>query len=182
MTVGTKKTVLATVITVLLTAVIVPAAYWFISAVVDDAFGLQRLVQSPALPILSALAFLIGIFWIYWAYSYLYFVGRGLPTEIFGRALHPTRYLVTTGPYAYTRNPMMFGLLFILLGVALLQGSISGLVMAPMLMGLLLVYLVAFEEPGLRNRFGEDYAEYRSHVPLLLPRFSPYLHEPVATS
>ena len=117
---------------------------------------------------------LIGVFWILWAWSYLLFVGQGLPLEVLGRALHPTQILVTTGPYAYTRNPMVLGLRFILLEVAFFRGTLSGFVMVPAVGLLTWGYLAIFEERGLMKRFGASYEKYRRDVPLLFPRLSAY--------
>ena len=67
-----------------------PVGYWFISLALDRAIGLRPFAVYPVSLILAAAAFLIGVFWAFWSYSYLIFVGKGLPLEVFGRALHPT--------------------------------------------------------------------------------------------
>jgi protein-S-isoprenylcysteine O-methyltransferase Ste14 len=108
------------------------------------------------------------------------FVGKGMPFEVFGYALHPTRTLVTTGPYAYVRNPALIGMLFLLLGVAFLARSLAGIVLVPIVAGFAVVYLAQFEEKALARRFGDEYDEYRRNVPLLIPRLKPYIHEPAA--
>lgn len=178
MNTSTHKTVLGTAASLLLLGIVAPAAFWAISAGIDRALGLSRLVGEPWSSIVCAASALIGVFWIGWAWSYLHFVGRGLPLEVFGKALHPTQVLVTTGPYSYTRNPMVLGLLFILLGVAFFRGSLSGFVMVPAIGLAAWLYLAAFEERGLVARFGADYEKYRTGVPLLFPRLSAYVHAP----
>ena len=179
--IGTKKALLGLVATGLGLGVAAPAAFWLVSLLLDRAFGLGPVAPVPVSLILAAAAILVGAFWVSWSYSYLFFVGKGLPLEAFGRALHPTSILVTAGPYAYTRNPMVLGALFTLLGVALLRRSVAGIVMVPALAGVAAAYLVGFEEKALVKRFGEDYGEYRRNVPMLIPRLSPYVHEPVST-
>ena len=179
MSISVKKAVVGIALSVVGVGLVIPVAFWFVALALDRAFGLKPMFGKPSSQILSAAAILVGAFWISWAYSFLLFVGKGLPLELFGRAFHPTRILVTTGPYAYTRNPVVLGLLFVLLGVAILGGSISGLVMVPIVAVLTLLYLLAFEEKGLVGRFGADYEEYRRNVPRLVPRISPYIHEPV---
>ena len=116
------------VITLVLAGIAAPVVFWFISRWLDREIGFGPIMSAPISLILGAAAILFGVFWVSWAHSYLLFVGKGVPLEVFGWAIHPTRVLVTTGPYAYTRNPMALGLLFILLGVAFLRGSISGLI------------------------------------------------------
>lgn len=178
MSISTHKSVLGTAASLVLIGIVAPAVFWVVSAAIDMALGLPRVVGTPWSQVVSGAAALIGVFWILWAWSYLLFVGRGLPLEVFGRALHPTKVLVTTGPYAYTRNPMILGLLFILLGVAFLRGSVSGLVLVPVIGFGVWLYLVEFEEKGLIARFGETYQTYRRGVPLLFPRLSAYVEAP----
>jgi protein-S-isoprenylcysteine O-methyltransferase Ste14 len=182
MTVTVKKAVFALVVSVVALGVAVPVAFWFACNALDAALGLQPVIPRPVSLILAAAAVLIGVFWATWAYSYLVFVGKGVPLEAFGRALHPTRFLVTAGPYAYVRNPMMLGLFFGLLGVACLARSLSGLILVPIIAALFLIYAKRFEEPHLVRRFGADYEEYRGNVPSLIPRLSPYVHETAANA
>lgn len=159
---------------------LVPLAFWLLALAIDRAFGWGSILSKPIAQILAATSILIGMFWASWSYSYLVFVGRGLPQELFGVALHPTRVLVTTGPYAYSRHPMVIGLMFLLLGVALLEQSIAGLILIPIVAILMLIYEMEFEEKALAKRFGADYEEYRRNVPMFIPRISPYVHETVA--
>ena len=77
--------------------------------------------------------------------------------------------LATSGPYAYTRNPLYFGSIVIAAGFALaaLRWEIA--------VGLVLLFLAIYvpvirgEEQFLSERFA-NYAAYRSRVPRLLPR------------
>lgn len=174
MTVSTRKAIFGISLSLVLIGAAAPAAYWYIAQALDRAFGLEHISDSPILLILAAFSFLVGLFWVTWAYTYLLFVGKGLPLEAFGTALHPTQILVTTGPYAYTRNPSIIGLLFLLLGVALLERSISGFILLPVVVAIIIPYLIIFEERALGARFGDEYAHYRSSVPLLIPRLVPY--------
>lgn len=151
----------------------VPLAYYAFCSVIDGLLKLPPL--SAALlnvyPFLTAFSVVVGLFWIFWAYSYLHFVGLGSPVEAFQVALHPTQQLVTTGPYAYSRNPMFLGVLFLLLAVALNGRSVTGLLLLPIILLVGLEYIRAYEEPALRKRFGDEYKQYRRSVPALIPRF-----------
>ena len=149
--------------------VALPAAFWLVCVGVDHALGLTGVIGEPWTSVLSAVCALIGVFWILWAWSYLLFVGQGLPLEVFGRALHPTQVLVTTGPYAYTRNPMVLGMLFLMLMIAFANGRLSGFVAVPVIALGSWLYLSVFEERGLVARFGDDYERYRasSYFPAL---------------
>jgi protein-S-isoprenylcysteine O-methyltransferase Ste14 len=85
----------------------------------------------------------------------------------------PTRRLVARGPYRQTRNPMITGVLFILLGESVLCGSGALLAWAAAFFAGNTAYFKLSEEPGLVTRFGEEYVEYRGNVPMWLPRLKP---------
>jgi len=155
---------------------VLPVAFWLVSWGLDSLFRLPPLpINRPVTLIVTGLSWSIGLFWMLWGYSTLIYVGGGSPLEAFGVAIEPTKQLVSAGPYAYVRNPMVFGFLFVLLGVAFLVGSISGLVLVPVAGVAAAVYLRVFEEKGLVRRFGIAYEHYREHVPLLIPRATPYV-------
>ena len=90
----------------------------------------------------------------------------------------PTRRLVVAGPYRYTRNPMISGVLFILVGEAILLGSPALTLWAALFFTGNHFYFQWSEEPGLAKRFGEDYQPYRTHVPRWLPRPFPWTPGP----
>jgi protein-S-isoprenylcysteine O-methyltransferase Ste14 len=74
-------------------------------------------------------------------------------------------YLLTRGPYKYSRNPMYIAELALWLGWAILFGSIivfvGFLVMGPVMNS----RIVSLEERDLEARFGEAYREYKNKVP-----------------
>ena len=83
----------------------------------------------------------------------------------------PTSRLVAVGPYRYTRNPMITGVATTLAGQALLFGSRW---IAYWLLTFVVInqgYFILSEEPGLEDRFGEDYRAYKRAVPRWIPRF-----------
>ena len=78
--------------------------------------------------------------------------------------------LTTTGPYAYTRNPLYLGSLIIALGFTLASRSwIVAAIAAAMLFGIY-VPVIRSEEKFLRSRFPQ-FDEYCREVPRLWPRF-----------
>ena len=81
-------------------------------------------------------------------------------------------YLLTTGPYRYTRNPMYVGAIAIWTGWSVLLGSkpvAAGLgVIATGLQG-----AVAFEEHTLTQRWGDEYRDYTSRTARWLGRPRP---------
>jgi protein-S-isoprenylcysteine O-methyltransferase Ste14 len=90
----------------------------------------------------------------------------------------PPRELVVRGPYRYVRNPMISGVLLVLVGEALVLRSRAHAVWALTFFAINAVYIPLVEEPGLERRFGDRYREYRRHVPRLLPRPRPWSQDP----
>jgi protein-S-isoprenylcysteine O-methyltransferase Ste14 len=86
----------------------------------------------------------------------------------------PPRRLVVRGPYRFVRNPMISGVLLVLIAEAMLLVSRPHALWALTFLAMNLVYIPLFEEPMLRLRFGEPYREYCKHVPRILPRLSPW--------
>ena len=80
--------------------------------------------------------------------------------------------LTTTGPYAYTRNPLYLGSTLIAAGFAV--ALMSWLVALVLAVGFLLIYVpvIAGEERFLRATFS-DFDAYCRRVPRLLPRLTP---------
>ncbi len=87
---------------------------------------------------------------------------------------NPTRQLVVEGVYRHVRNPMISGVFAILLGESLVAGSVPLFVWFLVFVTINAIYIPFFEEPGLRRRFGNDYEEYRRHVPRWIPRLRPW--------
>ncbi|HKJ25479.1 MAG TPA: isoprenylcysteine carboxylmethyltransferase family protein [Myxococcota bacterium] len=85
----------------------------------------------------------------------------------------PTHRLVVRGPYRRVRNPMISGVLFVLLGEALVFRSPSVLGWWALFFLANAVYLPLSEEPGLEARFGDDYRRYKCQVPRWIPRLTP---------
>lgn len=137
----------------------------------DRLFGFEPWRSGLLTTAFGSLVILSGLFWMIWSWHSLLTIGRGHPQEVFGFPLAPrTERLVIVGPYSYTRNPMLFGLLLLLVGWGIVLGSLSATAFSPLLLvALLLLHFKFFEEPGLQRRFGEEYEGYRHQVPPILP-------------
>ncbi len=83
------------------------------------------------------------------------------------------KQLTTSGPYAYTRNPLYLGSLGMAAGFAI--AARSSWVVALMLLVFILIYapVIAGEERFLGKTFPE-YEDYARSVPRILPRLTPY--------
>jgi protein-S-isoprenylcysteine O-methyltransferase Ste14 len=85
-------------------------------------------------------------------------------------------YLVTTGPYAFVRNPLYAGNMMIYLGVGVMSMALFPWLHLAAAGWFYLQYalIVSREEEYLRETFGKAYAVYCSAVPRFFPRLSPY--------
>ncbi len=82
--------------------------------------------------------------------------------------------LVVRGPYRYVRNPMISGVLAILLGEALILGSLPLIYWFPLFFLLNAIYIPLIEERDLARRFGDDYLNYKINVPRWIHRLKPW--------
>jgi protein-S-isoprenylcysteine O-methyltransferase Ste14 len=81
--------------------------------------------------------------------------------------------LATSGPYAYTRNPLYLGSLLIGVGFAVAARSwwVGGVLV--MMFFAIYIPVIRGEEAFLRKQFPE-FEEYARNVPRMLPRIIPY--------
>ena len=85
----------------------------------------------------------------------------------------PTRELVSTGAYRYSRNPMKAGLFLVLAGEALATQSAALTAWFACFAIVNIVYIRLHEEPGLANRFGARYRDYCERVARWWPALRP---------
>ena len=76
----------------------------------------------------------------------------------------PATTVVADGVYRYTRNPMYLGMTLIYLALALATDSGVALLLAPALLAVVQVGVIAREERYLEAKFGDDYRRYRASV------------------
>ncbi|MGD9033234.1 MAG: isoprenylcysteine carboxylmethyltransferase family protein [Desulfobacteraceae bacterium] len=114
-------------------------------------------------------AVVLGLVLLIWTISLFARLGRGTlaPWE-------PTKRLVVSGPYRHARNPMITGVLFIVLGEALLFESWPIGIWMVLFFITNAIYFPFVEEKDLERRFGEEYALYRKNVPRWIPQFRPW--------
>lgn len=118
---------------------------------------------------IGLLLILVGLYLLVITIRSFILIGRGTLAP-----WDPTKKLVVSGPYAYVRNPMISGVLAILLGESLL--FLSWKIFAWFVLTFLIndLYFRLSEEPGLLARFGKEYEEYKRNVPRWIPRLKPW--------
>jgi len=88
----------------------------------------------------------------------------------------PPQKLVILGPYRYVRNPMITGVIVMLLGESILFNSWLIFLWTLVFICGNMLYLPLVEEKGLISRFGDPYRSYRDQVPRWVPRFEKWDH------
>ena len=117
--------------------------------------GAARWRWLAAIP--SVLGFAIALRCV-WDFGW---TGRGTPAPI-----APPSRLVVVAFYRYVRNPMYVGFAAGWIGLWIVFGRANPVVIASVLAAALGVHLfvVFYEEPTLRKKFGEDYVDYCRNV------------------
>jgi protein-S-isoprenylcysteine O-methyltransferase Ste14 len=103
----------------------------------------------------------VGLVWCIWEFGHR---GRGTLAPV-----DPPRFVVREGLYRLVRNPMYLSVLATLLGEGLLFRSSLILAWAVTMAVAFHLFVVAYEEPTLRRRFGSDYDTYCRAVPRWWP-------------
>ena len=85
--------------------------------------------------------------------------------------------LCSSGPFAYLRNPLYLGNVIIYAGMVLIAGGEFVWILLPTTLTFFFLeygLIISLEEETLRKKFNEEYGEYLSMVPRLIPRVSPW--------
>jgi len=129
------------------------------------------LLPAPHTPPVGSLHYLglipitLGVLiycWCAWDFA---IKGRGTPAPI-----DPPKELVARGLYARVRNPMYVGVMSILIGEVLFFASRTLLWYALAVFIGFNLFVLLYEEPTLRHKFGAAYENYCAAVPRWLPR------------
>jgi len=133
--------------------------------------ALDKLLRIPALlpssinNVVAIPILIIGIFMVLWS-AITFFRIRGTPVPF-----NPPPKLVTNGPYAFMRNPMLTGGFITLFSCGIYLNSISlTLIFTPLFIFCNVMEIKYIEEPELEKRLGKDYIEYKKRVPRFFPK------------
>jgi protein-S-isoprenylcysteine O-methyltransferase Ste14 len=72
--------------------------------------------------------------------------------------------LLTGGPFRVSRNPIYLGMVMVLAGIALALGSATPWIVLPLFVVVISRNVIPVEEDMLADAFGEQYAQYCTHV------------------
>src|SRR5467141_1207100 len=105
---------------------------------------------------------------LYFACAFCGFALRGKGTPL---PMDPPKKLVVEGPYRVVRNPMYWSVACVMLGEAVAFRSVALAEMACAFFAFAALFVMVFEEPMLRRKFGEEYEAYCRQVPGWFPHF-----------
>ena len=167
---GSIRKILLIIPSSILFFLLVPIVSIFFGRKLDAFLGLPVL-ELGFITILVSIGFmLIGVYYVIESIRILLAKGKGIPLgDIFPE--DQSTELITTGIYAQTRNPMIFGYLLcvVAVGLALKSPSIA-FIIPTVFVALWTIWLKIREEPALEARFGKPYREYKKKTPYLIPR------------
>jgi len=85
-------------------------------------------------------------------------------------------FLIISGPFAYVRNPLYVGNIFMYLGLGIMTFALFPYLQIGAIIFFLFqyYYIVMEEERFLREKFSEQYKDFCKHVPAFFPRLTPY--------
>ena len=150
------------VFSLLLPGVFLVLVPYFLLSVSGDGFS----ADIGSFRYIGVLPVLFGILiYIQCAWSFVS-LGKGTPAPV-----DPPKELVVQGLYKHVRNPMYLGVLFLLMGEVIYFGSFLLILYTALVFLCFHIFVVAYEEPHLRARFGDSYKRYRESVPRWIPRW-----------
>ncbi len=167
-----KKMILGNIVGGLLVIVFVPSIIYIITSVIDTVFRIEIIPHPIIRWVILTILLVIGLIYGIWSVIIQNTLGEGGPVEIGNIKISPkTKNLIVSGPYKYTRNPMLFGTLLIYLAFTLWINSITSVVLVSAIFIFMLTVVVKMEEKRLLKDFGNSYEDYRKKVSMFIPWF-----------
>ena len=136
-----------------------------LAILVDGLLDLPPLLPDSARLVVSIPVVAVGVAVTTWS-AVPFLKAKGTPVPF-----NPPPTLVTTAPYRFARNPMVTGVILILIGIGFAVRSVSLVFVFVPLYTLVNIWeLRQIEEPELLGRFGDEYLEYRQRTPMFIPK------------
>lgn len=116
-------------------------------------------------PLAGAALIVLGVAGLLWCGWHFATTGRGTPAPF-----DPPKALVAKGPYRWVRNPMYVSVATILIGESLFFQTTVLLGYLAVAWLFIHLFVLLYEEPTLREKFGDSYEDYCRRVSRWIPR------------
>jgi protein-S-isoprenylcysteine O-methyltransferase Ste14 len=129
---------------------------------------------SVQIPILSTTIYLFNvlIFTPFFIVGAWFGIKGVICTSLKVAETHRAESIVTTGVYSIVRHPQYFGGILAHMGFSFLLSGLYSLLVTPLVIAV--VYIISWkEETELTKEFGQEYEDYKSRIPMLIPKFVP---------
>jgi len=167
-----KRMILGYIVGGLLVIVLAPSTIYIITSLFDNVYRIEIVQKTIIRWSIIIILLVTGLIYGIWSVIIQNTIGQGGPVEIGDIEISPkTKKLVVSGPYKYTRNPMLFGTFLMYLAFALFINSITSVVLVSAIFVFMLTIVVKMEEKRLLKDFGDQYKEYRKTVSMFIPWF-----------
>ncbi|MHA1616628.1 MAG: methyltransferase family protein [Candidatus Njordarchaeales archaeon] len=124
--------------------------------------------KLPILNIATSLLHLV-IFAIFFPAGFYFGVAGVKELSLRVSETHRPEKIVTTGVYSIVRHPQYLGGLLAHIGLTFLLSAWYSLLSTPII--IVIIYVMCWaEEKELLREFGKEYEEYRTNVPMFIPR------------
>jgi protein-S-isoprenylcysteine O-methyltransferase Ste14 len=160
-----KNRLLALVIGALIFPTLIPAFLIIVLPHVDTYLGIGSFYNGLGNIITGVIAILLGGILALWTIVIQIRLASGTPFPML-----PTKKLLVIGPFRYCRNPMTLGTIIAYVGISILIGSFTALIVVALFAAILIGYLKTIEEKELEIRFGSEYREYKKKTPFIIPK------------
>jgi len=156
----------------LLVLLLIPLGIYGAAKQIDPIFDLKLFQVEQIRIVLVVGLFVIGSIFGVWSIVVQNTIGKGGPVQIGNINISPkTQTLVVTGPYKYSRNPMLFGACLMYFAFSAYLNSITAVIAVMVFMIFMLCFVKLSEEKRLLKDFGKAYEEYRKNVSMFIPWF-----------
>jgi len=150
--------------------VALPLCFYGLSLAIDPLLGFILIPSAAARLAIVAVLVPVGMIFAFTSLVAQRRIGQGGPLQGMNIEISQrTKKLVVTGPYRYTRNPMLFGTAAIYSAFAIFLNSPAALAAVVLFMAFMLIVVARAEERRLSTDFGKDYEEYRARTSFFIP-------------
>ena len=150
----------------------IPASLFWLAAAGSDRWRFESSLELSTLCVAFTTLGLGFALWTCWAQFHR---ARGTPVPIMA-----TQKLLTDGPYAFCRNPMVLGTLVCYFSIAVFTGSFLPVLAVALFALFLLSYIKLVEEKEMALRFGNEYVRFKQSTPFIIPRLTSFRRKPKA--